>query len=275
MHSPQRSSLSPPPLPREHGAWVMLLLPLVLGSVLAGAKLSAAWLLPPAVVLVFLSHCAILPVAQRKIAGNAMPERWAGTRLFWAAAYFVLASVLFVAVVILTPDENRIWLLFVSGTSVLCGAAYTAASCARAGRLISAELLGMAAMSLSAPMMALAAEAPVTTRIMGAAAMAFAYSASTLAYVRAYTGMGRGRVVAISGCVAAHAALLGGLALLGVAGRLSPWWFIAFIPVVARTAWGLARPPRTLRAVGLREIWVALWFTAIAAVLTSFPSPAY
>jgi hypothetical protein len=50
-------------------------------------------------------------------------------------------------------------------------------------------------------------------------------------------------------------------------GWLSPWWFLAFAPVVARTVWGLASPPRNLRQVGLREIWVAVSFTVIAVVI--------
>ena len=41
---------------------------------------------------------------------------------------------------------------------------------------------------------------------------------------------------------------------------------VAFAPVAIRTAWGLARPPRTLRTLGLRELWVALAFT-LAAIL--------
>jgi len=244
--------MSPPPLPREHGAWVMLLMPLWFGSVLAGARLSAAWLLPPAVVLVFLAYYAIVP--------------WARRRLFWASLYFVVATALFAAVVIFTPTVNRNWILFVCGIAVLCGAAFTAASGARAGRLIGVELMGMLAMSLSAPMMVLAARIPADMRLAGAPALAFAYSASTLFYVRAYRSLGRGRVVAVVGCIVAHFVILGGIALLCLAGWLSPWAMAAFVPVLARTAWGLARPPRNLRAVGMREIWVALSFSLLAAV---------
>jgi hypothetical protein len=245
----------------------MLILPLILGSVVAGARLSAAWLLPPAVVLVFLAHYAALPVAQRKLSGDALPEGWAGRRLVWAAIYFVVATLLFAAMVILTPQANRTWLLLICGISVLCGAAYSAASCARAGRLISAELLGMAAMALSAPIMALAAGEPPDMRLCGPPALAFAYSASTLSYVRAYTGLQQGRSGAVYCCVAAHLAILAALALLYFLGGLSPWWFLPFIPLAARTVLGLARPPRTLRVVGLREIWIAVAFAALAMAI--------
>jgi hypothetical protein len=183
--------------------------------------------------------------------------------------YVFVATVLFAALVISTPVANRTWLLFVCGISVLCGASYTAASCARAGRLISAELMGMLAMSLSAPIMALAAGVPADLRLAGPPALAFAYSASTLSYVRAYTSLKQRRIEATVGCIAAHAAILGGLVLLGGAGWLSPWALLAFIPLLIRTAWGLARPPRNLRTVGMREIWVALCFTALAVAVIS------
>jgi hypothetical protein len=39
----------------------------------------------------------------------------------------------------------------------------------------------------------------------------------------------------------------------------------AFLPVFARTAWGLAAPPANLRTLGWREAGVSAAFTAIAA----------
>jgi uncharacterized membrane protein YecN with MAPEG domain len=259
----------PPPLPREHGAWVMLLLPLLLGSVLAGARLSAAWLLPPAVVLVFLAHYAIVPVAQRRLAGEKLPIGWTDRRIFWAVVYFILASLLFAGLVIFTPPANRAWLLLVCGISLLCGAASVAAACARAGRLIIAELPGMLAMALSAPIMALAAGAPAGMQLVSAPALAFAYSISTLSYVRAYGDLQQGRRPAVIASIAAHIVILGGLALLCLAGWLSPWALLAFTPLPLRTAWGLTRPPSNLRAIGMREIWVALSFAILAGAAIS------
>jgi hypothetical protein len=247
----------------------MLILPLLLGGVLAGAKLSAAWLLPPAVVLVFLAHYAVVPVAQRRLAGDPLPQGWARRRLAWAALYFIVAGMLFAALVIFTPQPNRTWLLFVCGISVLCGAAYSAASCARAGRLVSSELLGMAAMALSAPIMALAAGAPVHIRLAGAPALAFAYFVSTLSYVRAYTGLQQGRRRAVGGCIATHLVILAALSLLSGAEGVSPWWPAPLSLLVARTALGLARPPVTLRAIGLREIWIACGFALLAVFIVS------
>jgi hypothetical protein len=49
-------------------------------------------------------------------------------------------------------------------------------------------------------------------------------------------------------------------------GVLTAWALAAFAAVVARTVWGLARPPRNLRRLGLREIWVATSFAAMGLV---------
>jgi hypothetical protein len=245
----------------------MLSLPLLLGAVLAGTRPGAAWLLPPAVILVFLAHYALVPIARRKLAREWLPAGWTGRRMLWAALYLVVAGLLFVKLMIFAPGANRTWLLRVSGIAVICGAAYSAASAARLGRLLGTELLGMAAMALSAPIMALAAGAQAGMWMVGAPALAFGYSASALAWVRAYANLERGRAAATLACVAAHVAVLVGLALISLSGWLSPWALFAFVPVIVRTVWGLVSPPPTLKAVGLREIWVALGFAVLAAAL--------
>ncbi len=264
-----RPTWSPPPLPREHGAWVMLILPLILGAGLAGLRPSAAWLVLPAVVLVFLAHYALVPVVQRRLRGKAALPGEFRTRAAWAFAYLAGAALAFTAAFLIAPAPNRTWLLAVSAGAALGGAVYTGASCAGAGRRVVTELVGMAATSLSAPLMALAAGSPIDARLPAASVMAFAYSASTLAFVRAYGRLERAGRTAVLGCVAAHVVLFGGLALMGTAGWLSPWWVAAFAPVAGRTAWGLARPARNLRQLGRREIWVASSFTLIATVIVA------
>jgi hypothetical protein len=247
----------------------MLLLPLILGAGLAGIRPSAAWLVPPAVVLVFLAHCALVPVVQRRLRGRPAALESSRPRAAWTAAYLLGAAFAFAAAFWMTPAPNRSWLLVVSAGAALGGAIYTSASCAGAGRRVVTELVGMAAISLSAPIMALASGSPVDERLPAASVMAFAYSASTLAFVRAYGRLERAGRDAVLGCVAAHVVLFGGLALIGTAGWLSPWWVAAFAPVAGRTAWGLARPARSLRQLGRREIWVASSFTLIATVIVA------
>lgn len=262
-----RSHWTPPPLPREHGAWVIFGLPLVLGAGLAGIGSAAAWLVACAALLAFLSHHALVPLLQRRLGGRPAPPGFNGSRAAWGSAYWAGALVIFAAAAALTPATHRSWLLVISVGAATGAAAYTAASILGAGRRIAFELIGMAALSLSAPVMALAAGAPIEAPLAAASALAFTYSASALAFVRAYRRLDQARRRAVAGCVAAHILLIGGLILMSGAGWFPPWLLIALVPVVIRTAWGLARPPRNLRQLGLREIWVALSFTVVATAL--------
>lgn len=262
-----RSPWTPPPLPREHGAWVIFALPLVLGTGLAGALSPAAWLVAAAALLAFLSHHALLPLLQRRLGSKQAPAGWSRSRTAWGSVYLGGALAAFLAAAALTPPTHRPGLLVLSTFAAAGAAVYSGAALLGFGRRAAVELIGMAALSLSAPMMALAAGRPVESRLAAASALAFAYSASALAFVRAYTRLERNRFAAVAGCVAAHVVLIGGLILMARGGWFPTWLFAALVPLVARTAWGLARPPRSLRQLGLREIWVALSFTVVATTL--------
>jgi riboflavin transporter FmnP len=102
--------------------------------------------------------------------------------------------------------------------------------------------------------------------LFGAAALALGYFLSSVAYVRAYETLRANRQRAIRSCVAAHVALAAALWVLAAYGALPRWWWAAFVPVIARTVWGLAVPPGNVRQVGLREAWVAGTFTLIACL---------
>jgi hypothetical protein len=67
----------------------------------------------------------------------------------------------------------------------------------------------------------------------------------------------------VAACV--HLVLLAGILLLVPAGALSVPASLAFLPVLLRVGLGFLWPPRDLRALGRRELWVAACFTAIAA----------
>jgi len=242
-------------------------LPLVLGAGLAGIGSPVAWLVAAAALFAFLSHHALAPVLRRRLDAKPAQRGWARARVVWGSVYLICAPAIFAAAAALTPATHRPSLLAVWAAAATGAAVYSGAAVLGAGRRIAFELTGMAALSLSAPLMGLAAGAPIAPRLAAASALAFAYSVSALAFVRAYTRLDRARRTAVAGCAAAHAALIGGLILMARGGWFPPWLLLAFAPVVARTAWGLARPPRSLRQLGLREIWVALSFTVVATVL--------
>ena len=262
-------SLAPPPLPREHGAWTMLAIPVVLGLGAGGARSEAAWLVPVATVLVFLAHHAIVPWAQRARDGKPSPAGYASRRKVWGVAYLAAAAIVFEGAVLAATSEARGPFLAIAGAAAMLGAAYAVAAVLGHARSIVPETLGLMGVSLGAPMMAAAAGRPLDRALFGPAALALGYFLSSVAYVRAYERMREDRNTAIRRCLLAHAVLAAALAATALLGALPPWWWIPFVPVAARTVWGLSSPPPNLRALGMGELRIAVAFTVIAYVVLS------
>src|SRR3990172_6015213 len=83
-----RGAIGRPPLPREHGAWAMLLIPLVVGLAVAG---NWGWEGP-----LFLGACLALYAARQPITmlargSSDTTASQRGTALTWLAVYLVLA----------------------------------------------------------------------------------------------------------------------------------------------------------------------------------------
>ena len=245
----------------------MLVIPMCLGLAAGGVRSGAAWLVAPAASLVFLAHHAIVPWAQRLFEKKPSPPGYAARRLVWGLAYLALAVFVFAGAVLAAPPPARGPFLTIAGVAALLAAVYAVACVSGRGRSIGPETVGLAGVALSAPMMAAAAGQPLDRSIFGPAALALGYFLSSVAYVRAYEALRANRQGAIRACVAAHAALAVALLALAGYGALPRWWWIAFVPVVARTAFGLAVPPGNVRKVGLREAWVAACFTALTAAI--------
>lgn len=243
----------------------MLALPLLLGLVVTGARSTAAWFVIPAALLAFLSHNALIPVLQRVREGKPRPADWRRRRVVWGSLYLAGAGAAFAAAVALAPAAGRAALLGIAAAATLAAAIYAAASVLGAGRAIVSEVIGMAGMALAAPMMAAASGRPLDRASFGAAAICLGYFLSSLTFVRSYESLRTAASLAVPACVAIHAVLAAGLVALDLAGGLPRGWWIPFVPVGARTAWGLARPPVNLRALGMRELAVASSFAVLAA----------
>jgi len=252
----------------------MLAIPVVLGGAAGGARAASSWLAPVATLLVFLAHHAIVPWAQRVRERKPSPPGYAARRLVWGAVYLVAASLVFAAAVLAAPSAARGPLLAIAGVAAALAAVYALAAVFGRGRSIPAEVLGMAGVSLSGPMMAAAAGRPFDRSLFGAAALALGYFLSSLAFVRAYEWMREARAAAVWTCVVVHLAFAAALAAAASSDVVPRWWWLALVPVAARTAWGLARPPENLRQLGLREIAVALSFTLLASLALRYAEAA-
>lgn len=247
---------APPPLPREHGAWVMLALPLIFGLAIAWRSPSA-WLVAAAALLAFLAHYALVPALQRRRSGKAAPEAWFRARWTWGGVYLVVAGLAFGGAIALAPATTRTTAVTLAMISAGCAAVYFAAAAFGEGRALWSEVVGMAGMALVAAMVA-ATAGPPDVRAWSAVSIAYAYSLSSLSYVRAYGELRERRRAATLRCVAAHLALAVGLLILFLMQVVSGWAIAAMAPVALRTVAGLIRPAANLRALGMRELWVAM-----------------
>lgn len=262
---PTAHPFAPPPPPREHGAWAMLVLPPLLGAATAWPPGASALLLVAGLILLFLARHAAVPSAARAVQGKAIASGTLLPRLAWSVFYLAASLGLLLLALRLTPPLSRGATLSVVLATAVLGGAQTLLALAGRERSTAAEVLGMAGLALSAPLVAVASGAPLQGRAAGAGLLALAYFLMSLAYVRAVRRLWRGDRRAVGGCVAAHAALLLVLAGLWRLGWLPGLALLATAPVVVRAAGGLLSPPPTLRALGFREIGVAVLFTAIAA----------
>jgi hypothetical protein len=256
----------PPKLPREHGAWAMLTLPLVLGVVGTGVLRTTTWALVVSCVLAFLAHFALVPVGQRRLAGRVPARSWWVRRGAWGVIYLLAALGAFVLTVTLTPEASVRSLLVVAATAVACATVFGVSSVIGSNRRAWSELIGMVGLSLSPALIALADGAAPTGPTFGPSVLSFAYFVSSLSFVRAY-GAASKRTTVVA--LAIHVVLMVGLLIVAAAGWLAPLAPIAFLPLLIRTVWGLARPPASLRALGLREVAVAVSYAILASIAIS------
>jgi hypothetical protein len=244
----------------------MLLIPLALGSLAARAVSASALLILPATALLFLGRFAAIPGGTRtrsSAVGGATPEM---RRLLWTGVYLG-ASVLGLGLAVwLAPASRRteaLSLVFLIG---VLGAANAGLVLSGKGRTLGAESFAMAALATTASLVMVLVGEPLDGRTIGIGLMCLCYFLSSIAFVRAFRvlGEGRARRSVITACLGVHVLLAGSLIVLWRIGWLPVGLLFAFVPVLGRTAWGLARPAPNVRALGWRELVVAATFLIIA-----------
>ena len=244
----------------------MLAIPLILGLAAAWPPAAPAWLVVPAMGLLFLSRYAAVSATKRLIGGKTSPAGFIGRRILWSVVGFVVAALLIVAAWSLSAPEARGGLFVAAAVALVLGAAHTLLTLLGLDRTIPGEMLGMAGLASGAPLVVAASGRAFDRQALGAGFVALLYFATSLAYVKAVRGLWKGDRVPVRRCVAAHAAVAGALGTLTAGAFITPFFAAAFVPVYARTAWGLIRPPAGLRVLGWRELVVAVLFTLIGIV---------
>ncbi|HEX9074404.1 MAG TPA: YwiC-like family protein [Anaerolineae bacterium] len=259
-------SLKGAPLPREHGAWAMLIVPVWVGIGTAGVVSGPVILFAlTAFGFFLLRYPLMLAVKSRAPTARANALRW-------SAIYGVLTLVLGAALVFLTPN----WLLvplgalgFASLVVYLWNAAH------RAEMTTAGEWIGIAGLALGAPGTYLVATGKLDVTAVALYLLNLFYFGGTVFYVK-FKVREQPRLARVSDhwsallwagrvTLAYHLLVLvivASFAILGIVPALAP---IAFIPVVCKTIGGVATSSSrlNLRRLGLIE----LGFTTVFALL--------
>ena len=251
-------------LPREHGAWGQLAMPLATGLAL-GTPGAAALLLVAGVVLAFLAHEPLLVVLGHR---GARVRDAAGARaLRRLAVLAVAAAATGGAGLLLAPPAARLAALLPAAL----GAPVVPLAAARLEKTTSGELLVAAALSACAAPVALAAGAPAAWGLGAAAAWFLSFAAATLP-VRATLLWARTRGERETRpLAAAGAAAIGVGALVLAAVGLLPWpAAAAVIPTaLAATVVALLRVrPQRFTAVGWSLVGASI--VALAGMVVGF-----
>jgi hypothetical protein len=244
----------------------MLAIPLLLGFAAVGRPAAATLLLVPGMTLLFLARYAAVPAAARMIGGKVSPPGYVRQRAFWAVVYSLGAAAAFAAAYAMADPPTRPAALAVGAVTLLLGTAHRALALARKDRTLLGKVVGMAGLATGAPLVLAFAGRSSGGRAAGLVLLSLAYFVSTAAFVRAFEHLETSRRAATWGCIAAHAALAALLGTLWAVRWIPAGALLAFVPVLARVAWGLVSPPPNVRVLGWREAGVATAFAAIAAL---------
>ena len=171
------------PLPREHGGWAMLLAPLIIGwgvGARAGANNLAAFLLCLAALTFYLTRPALLQWLRWRNRPARREE--ARVMLQWAIVFGSIAALLGILVLV---GWQRWQLLILSAPAFALMILWLTLALRRQQMSETAELAGIAGLSIGAPAVAYTASGQWHgTLFIALWALSFAYFGGTVFYIR-------------------------------------------------------------------------------------------
>lgn len=257
-------------LPREHGAWVMLYVPFVLGALVAGGFNLPALLLLVAASAIFISRESLLTWWRARRRNR--PSGNAG----WLLLIYLAAATLFGAPLILFYRLYLLIPLALAGTALLIFNGREAAQ--MEDRSITNEVLAICAMTLTAPAAYYVVRGAWDSTACWLWGLSALFFASSIYYVRL-------RVLSLNQrrqearrqvwqhCVLYHGSLLVALLVLALTGRLHLFVLIAFTPILARTFIELIKPSTRVnfKLAGMLELaWSVIFLVFITLTFRHF-----
>jgi hypothetical protein len=276
-----RRLLSALALPKEHGAWAMLLVPFIVGTAVAGWGGWPSLLLLISILALFTSSRSAGMVAKEISlpgGGWSLPrseDAWRRARASTArlAVYLGLSGG---AAAMLLFAHQRWALLIIGAAATLALALQLLLRQYRLDRTGPARVLAIAALSTTGPAAHYAASGALERDGLAVWVLAFLYSAASVFYVRMVyrpatkNGSGEsGRAGAIRDMFAYLAGAAAVVLALSAAGWLPPLALLALAPLAAKCGWAAMNRgyQPSLRQVGFAELGHVSVF-ALVAVLT-------
>src|SRR5262245_46005311 len=252
-------------LPKEHGAWVMLYVPFVLGVAVAGRVNWPVLLLLLSATAAFISRESLLVYWRARARGRAAAE--AGRTLL---IYLALAAA-FGSPLILTFNLFMLIPLGVVGAALLLINGKQATRMEE--RSTTGEIMAIGGLTMTASAAYYAASGRWDITAFWLWLLSALYMASSVFYIklRVYRLNPRKQAEqrqAWRSCAFYHSFLTLALPALIFAGSLSLFAFIAFAPALVRTFWGMLAPESkvNLTRAGILEIVYSLLFLVCAAL---------
>lgn len=246
-------------LPKEHGAWAMLYVPLVVGILVAGRFSLSVLLVVLSTTFVFIARESLLVWWRARSRGQSQPE---ARRMM--LIYLGLAALFGSPLVAV----NKLFWLVPLGVATLALLAFNAQQAVRReDRTMSGEVMAILGLTLTAPTAYYVARGTFDQTALWLWVMCALYFASSVFYVKL-------RVYSISkrkeaerhqswwSCTLYHTFLLASLLVLSIEGSFNLSILVAFFPVLARSFWQLVKPAEriNLRRIGMLEIVYSLVF---------------
>jgi len=252
-------------LPKEHGAWVMLYVPFVLGVAVAGRVNWQVFLLLLSTTAMFIARESLLIYWRARARGRKAVEAGRTLILYLALAAAFGAPLIF---------WFRLFWLIPAG---LIGAALLLINGRQAAqmeeRAMISEILAIGGLTMTGPAAYYAASGRWELTAFWLWLLTMLYMASSVFYIklRVYRLNPRKQAEqrqAWWSCAFYHSFLLVALLSLIFVGSLSLFALIAFAPALVRTFWGMFNPKTKVNLIraGILEIVYSMIFLICAAL---------
>ena len=267
--------LGAPPIPNDHGAYAMLLVPMLLGFILGALRSPAAETNPPLVMLLFAVASLTLFLASEPLSTLARPRANAAARrrsLLWLGIYLGGAALAGVPLLVIWQLGGLLWFLLAPVALMLL---VLVAAKARKQRSLEVRLPAIVGLTLSGPAAYYVVSGRLDATAWGFWAACAVYFAGTIFNVRAWfeanrqlkNGATQPRLPAWLVTAIVLYLITGALVFASCAwAGVLPWAaLLAFVPSVLRAAWTLWRVPVhiPIKRVGLIELGQSTLFALL------------